>query len=234
MKKLPFIIFCFIMLCAVCSGINSYRNAEKLIAKDASNALEQALKNMPSDVVTADTIQCYRSHLTIAELKDTAGISIRTVRRENRLETELVAEANCGFMTVFRLSDQKASGSLLFVGILWLLSTRSCLRRHSVQRRAVRHHLRQTDTPHPHAARFTRNVYDLGDTLFIKTRHLRQALAEEARCQRHALYPYPTDKTHHRSKQQSENRIGQRQKLHADNQAVSRLSDNCQGNVRQY
>lgn len=123
MKKLPLIIFCFIMLCAVCSGINSYRNAEKLIAKDASNALEQALKNMSSDVVTADTIQCYRSHLTIAELKDTAGISIRTVRRENRLETELVAEANCGFMTVFRLSDQKASGSLFFVGILWLLGT---------------------------------------------------------------------------------------------------------------
>ena len=26
-------------------------------------------------------------------------------------------------MTVFRLSDQKASGSLLFVGILWLLGT---------------------------------------------------------------------------------------------------------------
>ncbi len=123
MKKLPFIAFCFIMLCAVCSGINSYRNAEELIAKDAENALEQALKRMPGDAVTADTIQCYRSHLTIAALKDTAGITMRTVRRDNRLETELVAEANCGLITVFRLSDQKASGTLLLAGILWLAGT---------------------------------------------------------------------------------------------------------------
>lgn len=96
MKKLPLIIFCFIMLCAVCSGINSYRNAEKLIAKDASNALELALKNMPSDVVTADTIQCYRSHLTIAELKDTAGISIRTVRRRTDLKRNLWQKPTVG------------------------------------------------------------------------------------------------------------------------------------------
>jgi hypothetical protein len=46
---------------------------------------------MPGNAVSTDTIQCYRNHLTIAELKDTAGIAIRTVRKENRIETELVA-----------------------------------------------------------------------------------------------------------------------------------------------
>ena len=55
------------------------------------------------------------------ELKDTAGIAMRTVRKDGRWETRLVAEANCGFATTFMMSDQKASGFFLFAGLLWLL-----------------------------------------------------------------------------------------------------------------
>ena len=84
---------------------------------------------MPDNVVTTDTIRCYRNCLTIAELKDTAGIAMRTVRRDGRLETKLVAEANCSFATTFMLSDQKASGSILFVGMLWLLGSLWYVRR---------------------------------------------------------------------------------------------------------
>lgn len=123
MKKLPFIIFCFIMLCAFGAGMNSYHRTESMIANDVNRALETALQQMPGNVVTTDTIQCYRNSLTIAELKDTACIVIRTVRRNDRLQTELVAEANCGFLTVLKLSDQKASSSLFFVGILWLIGS---------------------------------------------------------------------------------------------------------------
>lgn len=78
---------------------------------------------MPSNVVTTDTIRCYRSFLTITSLKDTAGIAMRSVRRENRWETHLVAEHNCSAITIFRMSDQRASGALLFTGFLWLLSS---------------------------------------------------------------------------------------------------------------
>lgn len=111
------------MLCALSSSINSYRRTEYMIAQDVNQALEQVLAKMPDNVVTTDTIRCYRNCLTIAELKDTAGIAMRTVRRDGRLETKLVAEANCGFVTTFMLSDQKASGSLLVVGLLWLLGS---------------------------------------------------------------------------------------------------------------
>ena len=111
------------MLCALSSSINSYRRTEYMIAQDVNQALEQVLAKMPDNVVTTDTIRCYRNCLTIAELKDTAGIAMRTVRRDGRLETKLVAEANCGFVATFMLSDQKASGSLLVVGMLWLLGS---------------------------------------------------------------------------------------------------------------
>ena len=129
MKILPYIGFCFLMLCALCTGINSYNRTKGLIAQDVNSALEQVLAKMPDNVVTTDTIRCYRNCLTIAELKDTAGIAMRTVRRDGRLETKLVAEANCSFATTFMMSDQKASGSLLMVGMLWLLGSLWYVRR---------------------------------------------------------------------------------------------------------
>ena len=129
MKILPYIGFCFLMLCALCTGINSYNRTKGMIAQDVNSALEQVLAKMPDNVVTKDTIRCYRNCLTIAELKDTAGIAIRTVRRDGRLETKLVAEANCSFATTFMVSDQKASGSILLVGMLWLLGSLWYVRR---------------------------------------------------------------------------------------------------------
>lgn len=129
MKILPYIVFSFLMLCALCTGINSYHRTEYMIAQDVNQALKQVLLKMPDNVVTTDTIRCYRNCLTIAELKDTAGIAMRTVRRGGRWETKLVAEANCNFATTFMMSDQKASGSLLFIGMLWLLSSLWYVRR---------------------------------------------------------------------------------------------------------
>lgn len=109
-------MFSFLMLCALCSGMNSYRNTENRIAQDVNQALEQVLVKMPNQVITTDTIRCYRSYLTIAELKDTAGIALRTVRRNGRLETRLVAEANCSFASIFMMSDQRGGGVALHGG----------------------------------------------------------------------------------------------------------------------
>ena len=129
MKNLPYIVFSFLMLCALCTSISSYHRTEYMIAQDVNQALKQVLVKMPDNVVTTDTIRCYRNCLTIAELKDTAGIAMRTVRRDGRLETNLVAEANCSFATTFIMSDQKASGSILLVGMLWLLGSLWYVRR---------------------------------------------------------------------------------------------------------
>lgn len=130
MKKLPFVIFAIIMISALCSGVNSYHCTESLLAEDANKALSLALMEMPGDVISADTIQCYRNHLTIAELKDTASITMRTVRRDDRLDTEFVAEANCDFLTVLKLSNQKASSAIVCIGILWLLASTWYMRKY--------------------------------------------------------------------------------------------------------
>ena len=129
MKKLPLIIFAFIMLCAFSSGLCSYRQAENCIIQDVNNALELTLAEMPTDVVTADTIRCYRSHLSIAELKDTACIAMTTRRRAGHQETLMIAQANCDFITIFLLSDQRASGAMLFAGILWMIGSLWYMRR---------------------------------------------------------------------------------------------------------
>ena len=129
MKSLPIAIFLFILATAFCSSMCSYHRTERRINEDVNNALELTLAQMPCDVVSADTMRCYRKNLTIAELKDTACIAMRIVRRGEKQETEMVAEANCDFMTVFMLSDQRASGVLLVAGILWMMGSLWYMRR---------------------------------------------------------------------------------------------------------
>ncbi|MBR5102197.1 MAG: helix-turn-helix domain-containing protein [Muribaculaceae bacterium] len=129
MKKLPFVIFVFIMLCAFYSSVGSYKSTENRITRDVNNALRLTLAEMPTDVINADTIRCYRSHLTISELKDTACIAMTSVRRAGRQETQMVAQANCDVMTILMLSDQRASVALLFAGILWMMSSLWYIRR---------------------------------------------------------------------------------------------------------
>lgn len=129
MKKLPFVVFVFIILCALCSSVGSYKSAENAITRDVNNALKLTLAELQTDVVNADTIRCYRSHLTIAELKDSACIAMTSVRKAGRQETQMVAQANCDFMTILMLSDQRASGALLCAGILWIMCSLWYLRR---------------------------------------------------------------------------------------------------------
>lgn len=121
MKKFPIIIFCLIILSALCAGMRSYNHTAQRMADDAAKALALTLTEMPSDVVSADTIRCYRNHLTIDVLKDTACIAMRTVRRGGKMETVLVADANCGVMTTIKMSDQRASSALVVIGLLWML-----------------------------------------------------------------------------------------------------------------
>lgn len=130
MKKLPISIFLLVMLMAVVSAITSYKATSTRISEDVNNALALTKYQMPCDVVSADTIRCYRNNITIVELRDTAYLAMRTVRRGNHQETELIAEANCDFATIFMLSDQRASAALVVIGMLWLIGSTLYVRRH--------------------------------------------------------------------------------------------------------
>jgi hypothetical protein len=130
MKKLHISIFLLVMLMAFVSAITSYKATSTRISEDVNNALALTKYQMPCDVVSADTIRCYRNNITIVELRDTAYLAMRTVRRGNHQETELIAEANCDFATIFMLSDQRASASLVVIGMLWLIGSTLYVRRH--------------------------------------------------------------------------------------------------------
>lgn len=120
MRKLPFVIFILIMMSALYSCFSSYRSTENKIAYDVNNALGKTLAQLPKDVVNADTIRLYHDELTIEEIKESASIAMRTVNRNGKQETEMVALANCNFYTILKLSDQRASSALFLLALLWI------------------------------------------------------------------------------------------------------------------
>ena len=119
MKKLPFMIFLALVAGAVITGIGSYKATERHIRQDVEKALAMTMMELPCDRVDADTIRCYRSHVTIAEVRNKACIAVRTVGNGER--TELIADHGCDFMTVLMMSDQRAASTLLAAGLLWIL-----------------------------------------------------------------------------------------------------------------
>lgn len=119
LRKLPILIFVCILASSLVSCFASYQKSYARINEDVEKALAITLSKMPRDVVTTDTMQCFRNYITIAQVKDTASIAMLTEGGK----TTLVAEANCDFLTVFRLSNQRASGSLLIISILWMIGS---------------------------------------------------------------------------------------------------------------
>lgn len=123
MKILPITVFLFIMMGTLASSITNYYSAKNRINNDVNQALQHAIAQLSSDVITPDTIRCYRNNITISELKDTASIAMRMERKGNKYETQMIAEANCDFFTILRLSDQRTSGALLVIGVLWFIGS---------------------------------------------------------------------------------------------------------------
>lgn len=140
MKALPVFVFCFILMCALCSSIFSFRSTEERIAADVNHALALVRAESPSNMVSADTVIRFRNYLTIPELKDTASLAMRTIRQGEDVAAEMVAQPNCSFVTVFKLSNQRASGTFLFIGTLWMLGSLWYVRRSNPKMYALGQH----------------------------------------------------------------------------------------------
>lgn len=123
MRKLPLVIFLAFLAGAIVTGIGSYKATEYRIRQDVQKALAMTVQELSCDKIDMDTIRCYRSHITIATVRDTACIAVRTVGNGKRQKAELVADHGCSFATVLAMSDQRAAGTLLMAGIFWLLGS---------------------------------------------------------------------------------------------------------------
>ncbi len=135
------LVFFAIILSSFLASFGSYRLAEASIVADMNKALSQTLAEKRDSWITPDTVQAYRNHLSIAQLKDKSILSYDVSGTENVLCSRQMAwknnertilfrsYANCSFMTVFGMSDQRLPLVLSFLGFLWLFLSMRYIRR---------------------------------------------------------------------------------------------------------
>ena len=76
MKPISSVIIFLLLVCsAVWAGFDSYHCAETAIVQDMNQALSKTLAGKREAWITPDTIQSYRQHLQIADLKNRSFVS---------------------------------------------------------------------------------------------------------------------------------------------------------------
>ena len=111
----PFIVFMMLIVPSVVVGIRDYKTTERSIEHDLQQALAQTLQEKQSDVITADTIRTFNSHLQWAELRGVAVLSLSTKKEKLQLQ------ANCSALTIWQLSDQRPSMALASMALVWAM-----------------------------------------------------------------------------------------------------------------
>ena len=121
MKQRYAVVVLFAMIIASSMvGLNSYKATERLVTEDVNQALAKALDEQQSDVISADTIQVFNSHLQIEGLRGNAVLAVDT-KKGFRPRPQV------SMATIFSLSDQRPSMILWSMALLWGLF---CLYQH--------------------------------------------------------------------------------------------------------
>ena len=113
------VLFALIIASSMVS-LTSYKATEELVTADMDQALAKALDEQQSDVISADTIQVFNSHLQIEGLRGNAVLAVDT--KKGFCPRPQVSTA-----TIFSLSDQRPSMILWSMALLWGLF---CLYQH--------------------------------------------------------------------------------------------------------
>ena len=93
-------------------GLKSYRTTEKLVADDMNQALAKTLYEQQSDVISADTIRVFNSHLQLKELRGKAMLAVDT-------KSEFAPCPQVSTATILALSDQRPTMVLWSMALLW-------------------------------------------------------------------------------------------------------------------
>ena len=122
-KYLVIVLFGLIAVSGATS-FSSYRVTERLVEDDMSQALASALAEQQSDVISADTIRVFNSHLQMEALRGQAMLAVNTKQKGFK------CEARCSAATIFAMSDQRPASVLWTVTLLWAVF---CFYRHRRQ-----------------------------------------------------------------------------------------------------
>ena len=95
------------------TSLNSFRATERIVAEDMECALNKALAEQQSDVISSDTIRTFNNYLKMEQLRGHAVLAVTT--RQNGLR----CEAKCSAATIFSLSDQRPASILWTMALLW-------------------------------------------------------------------------------------------------------------------
>ena len=120
---LPLVVLFALIGSSIFSCLSNYWAREACIRDDVQNALAMTMKERECGIVDADTIRTYRSHITIEEVRDTACITVKAVNNGGVESTVLEASAGCSFMTILASSNQRTSGTLAVMALLWAVGS---------------------------------------------------------------------------------------------------------------
>lgn len=126
------VIFMLLFGSALLAGVDSLLSAERRAQYEVDRALALTLQICEPDRLDADTIQVYRSHIMMAEVRDTAYITMG-VGGSDRQKPTMTAKTGLTFKRLWMLSDQRASGVLTALAALWLMLSLCWFHRHPAQ-----------------------------------------------------------------------------------------------------
>ena len=111
-KYLVIVLLCLIVASGATS-FQSYRATERVVEEDMSQALASALAVQQNDVISADTIKVFNSHLQLDELRGRAILAVNTRQKDFK------CEAQCSVATILAMSDQKPAAILWLTTMAW-------------------------------------------------------------------------------------------------------------------
>ena len=112
-QKYAVIVFMVLITASGLTSFSSYNATERLVEDDMNQALALALDEQQSDVINADTIRVFNSHLQLEQLRGHALLAIDTRQRGFR------CEAKCSAATIFSMSEQRPALALWTLAMLW-------------------------------------------------------------------------------------------------------------------
>ena len=119
-QKYAVVVLFALIIASSMVSLTNYKTTENLVTEDVNQALAKALDEQQSDVISADTIQVFNSHLQIEELRGNAVLAVDT--KKGFRPRPQVSTA-----TILSLSDQRPSMILWSMVLLWSLF---CLYQH--------------------------------------------------------------------------------------------------------
>ena len=114
-QKYAVIVFLVLIAASGLTSFSSYSATERLVEDDMSQALALALDEQQNDVISADTIRVFNSHLQLEQLRGHAMLAVDTRQKGFR------CEAKCSAATIFSMSEQRPALVLWMTAMLWAI-----------------------------------------------------------------------------------------------------------------